>query len=112
MRESRKIRVVDFQSLEQEKIRLKAECRILEIQLDQKFTQLRKHFGSMALESVFPEGSLKWTFMAGKLKALALGVLENAGPGSFATGAVRKGLQMIFARQLIRWMTRARKKEK
>ncbi|HUX84675.1 MAG TPA: hypothetical protein VMV20_05540 [Chitinophagaceae bacterium] len=108
---SRKIRVVDFQSLQQEKIRLRAECRILESQLDQQFTHLRENFGSMAFQSILPEGSLKWTSLAGKMKDLVLGLLGNAGPQSFATGAVSKGLQMLFARQLIRLMTRSRKEK-
>jgi hypothetical protein len=111
MSRSARIRVINFQTLEREKIRLQAECRLLENQLDQKISYLREHFGSMTLHSILPPGAMKWGTVAEKAKDVVVSMLGNSQPQSFAFGAMRKGLQLLFARQLIRFMSRPKKED-
>ncbi|HVB02105.1 MAG TPA: hypothetical protein VNE41_00150 [Chitinophagaceae bacterium] len=112
MNRGKRITIRDYHTMELEKLRLKSECRMLEKELETRATYLKDHYGSMALHSVFPKGSITMESVAGKARNLISGIWGNTPAGSFASGAMRKGVQMLIARQLVRLITGRKKSKK
>lgn len=110
MKNGRKIKVVDFHSLELEKIRLMSECKMMELELELKMTHLREHYGSMALHSIFPKSNGISESLSGKARDLVSGFLGNSAYGTLAFNILRKGIKFLVARQVIRSINPFRKK--
>jgi hypothetical protein len=112
MTRTAKKKMSSYEILLEKKRLLKEKSHELEKEMGQRYHHLKSNYGMMAVNSVFPAGNKDLGEGVTQVKDIAIKIFGGEEDQSFLQSTIRKTIQVLIVRQLIRFFKGRKKKKK